>query len=63
MALMGFNLMSKSNATEIIAILWLIAGFTASGWWHGFFIGIAIANLAESMFYAYKERKSHKHIK
>jgi len=48
--------MSRSNATEIIAILWLIAALLCTGFWHWLFVALAVENTLESM---YKSLKDH----
>ena len=50
--------MSKSNSTEIIAILWLIAGLLMNGWGRWVFFALAIENVIESMANSYLEHKA-----
>lgn len=51
------NSMTKSLATEIIAILWIIAALLCKGGWHWLFIVAAIENTIESMVYSFKEHR------
>ena len=51
-------MVSKSNVVEIIAILWLIAGFIVGGWFKWVGIALFAENVIESMFYSYKEHKT-----
>lgn len=48
--------MSKSNAMEIIAILYLIAGLLAHNWFHWLLFGLAVENTFESVYYAWRDR-------
>jgi hypothetical protein len=49
--------MNKSNAIEIIALLYLIAGLLVHNWFHWVLFALAIENVIESMYYSYKEHK------
>jgi hypothetical protein len=49
--------MTKSNQTEIIAILWLIAGLLTPIWLHWVWYGLAVENILESVGWAIHERK------
>ena len=48
--------MSKSNATEIIAILWLIASTQVTGVWHWVFLVLGVENIIESIVFAFLHR-------
>lgn len=48
--------MSKSNATEIIAVLYLIAGLLVDSWFQWVLFGLALENTIESMVYAFKAK-------
>lgn len=50
--------MSKSNSTEIIAILWLIAAILSTGWLAVAFAVMFVENTIESIYYSYKSHKS-----
>lgn len=50
--------MSKSNATEIIAILWLIASTQVTGVWHWVLLVLGIENIIESVVFAFLHRES-----
>lgn len=44
--------MSKSNATEIISILWIIAALLAKGWFSYVCAFAALVSIIESIVYA-----------
>lgn len=55
--------MSKSNAVEIISVLYIIAALLADGfhqprWVTWSFVFFALENLVESVYHAYKEHTS-----